>query len=176
VNVPLEGLTPRNLRIQVKLFGVKPVPASAGRYQTMRSSEAEPLDGLTRSLARSQTSLSRPNAYLCSRLSAHPIDPTITHRLDHRVRGASSIETASCDRRPAPRRRSLCGPSRRPQFSCSATVTTPSIAATRRRSWRRSEKASPWSARHRCDREYLDGRMRPCRPALACTIDIARPA
>jgi hypothetical protein len=35
-----------------QVFSVKADRASARRYQTMRSSEAEPLDGLRRSLAR----------------------------------------------------------------------------------------------------------------------------
>jgi len=47
------GLDPQDLHHLSQVFWVKTVPASAGRYQGMQPSEAEPLDGLRRSLASS---------------------------------------------------------------------------------------------------------------------------
>jgi biopolymer transport protein TolR len=60
------GLDPKNLRRISHGFRGKTVPASAGRYQEKRPSEAEPLDGLRRSLARA-----RPSA-----------DPNVTPPID----------------------------------------------------------------------------------------------
>src|ERR687897_303673 len=46
------GLDPSELALLSQVSWVKTVPASAGHYQKLLPSEAEPLDGLRRSLAR----------------------------------------------------------------------------------------------------------------------------